>query len=62
MLILARHEAEEIHLHTSEELVRIKVTSVSPQSGLVRLGIDAPDSIDIVRAEIDILDPVPINL
>lgn len=62
MLILARYEAEEIHLHTNEGLVKIKVTSVSPQSGLVRLGIDAPDSIDIVRAEIDILGSAPIDL
>jgi len=62
VLILARYEAEEIHLHTNEGLVRIKVTSVSPQSRLVRLGINAPDSIDIVRAEIDILDPSQIKL
>ena len=58
MLILARNEGQVINLHTLEGLVKIKVTEVDRQTGKVRLGFEAPDSIDIIRAEIDILDPV----
>lgn len=59
MLILARNLEQVIHLHTQDGLVKIKVTDVDRQTGKVRLGIDAPDSIDIIRAEIDMFDPTP---
>jgi carbon storage regulator CsrA len=59
MLILSRKFEQVIHLHTLDGLVKIKVTDVDRQTGKVRLGIDAPDSVDIIRAEIDMFDPNP---
>lgn len=57
MLILARKLEQVIHLHTQDGLVKLKITDVDRQTGKVRVGIDAPDSVDIIRAEIDMFDP-----
>lgn len=52
MLVLSRKPNEKIVLtdrHTGQE---VTVLVVSMKNGQVRLGIDAPDSIDIIRSEL----------
>lgn len=54
MLILTRREAECVYLidrDTGEVVATVKVLSVTP-FGVVRLGFDAPDSIQILRDNI----------
>jgi carbon storage regulator CsrA len=50
MLCLSRGQEEVILIETLEGLIEIKVLAVRP--GQVRLGIEAPPSQRIVRAEI----------
>lgn len=53
MLILARNLEQAIHIYVDEGLIKITVTGVDPVTGKVRLGFEAPDSVDILREEID---------
>jgi carbon storage regulator CsrA len=48
MLVLSRRPDEKIILPTVPAVIKV----VSAQSNLVRLGIDAPDTIPILRAEL----------
>ena len=57
MLVLSRKTAETIHIG-SEVVIRV----CSIQGGKVRLGIEAPNDIRIVRGELEIeLDPDPVG-
>lgn len=54
MLVLTREPSDSsrtINLHTSDGLIQIKVVQVVGQQ--VRIGIEAPQSVNIARAEID---------
>lgn len=54
MLVLTREPSDSSHtinLHTSDGLIQVKVIQVVGQQ--VRIGIEAPDSVNIARAEID---------
>lgn len=51
MLVLHRHVEGEIHCHTRDGLIRIKVLGCSDKG--VKLGIDAPKAVAIFRQEID---------
>lgn len=48
MLIVARHEGEEILI--ADGLIRIKVVNI--QGKIARIGIDAPREIRVVRKEV----------
>ena len=51
MLVLNRRMNDQVILRTAEGEVRVTVVFVRGRE--VRLGFEAPDSINIVRAEID---------
>jgi carbon storage regulator CsrA len=51
MLSLSRREEETLHFHTSDGLIAVTVRVI--KGGQVKLAIDAPASVSIVRAEID---------
>lgn len=53
MLILARKVDQVIHIYVNEGLIKLTVTGVDPVTGKVRLGFQAPESVDIIREEID---------
>jgi sRNA-binding carbon storage regulator CsrA len=55
MLSLTRRPGESLNLYTSDGLVKIFFDYHS--SGQVRVRIDAPRAVSIVRAEIDRADP-----
>ena len=57
MLTLMRRREECIVLHTSDGDITIKVTEVVRGYG-VRLGISAPQSVNIVRGELEELATV----
>jgi len=47
MLVLSRHENEEIHIGDD-----VKLTVVKLKGNLVRIGIEAPVNIRVVRGEL----------
>lgn len=47
MLVLSRHEGESILI-----MPNIKVTVVETQPGRVRIGIDAPEEVIVLREEV----------
>jgi carbon storage regulator CsrA len=51
MLSLSRREEETLHFHTSDGLIAVTVRVI--KGNQVKLSIDAPASVSIVRAEID---------
>lgn len=51
MLSLARREQETLHFYTSDGVIAITVTVIKGHQ--VKLAIDAPENVNIVRAEID---------
>jgi carbon storage regulator CsrA len=55
MLSLTRRPGESIHLHTANGLIKIILEPNSRNQ--IRLHIDAPRSVTILRAEIDLEDP-----
>ena len=54
MLVLARSHGQSVVLDD-----RIVVTVITARSGLVRLGIDAPDGVGVRRGELDPNQPLP---
>jgi len=56
MLVLSRREGESIVLWPAD--VEIKVTVLELHGNFVRLGIDAPDSVKILRDELVGKEPV----
>jgi carbon storage regulator len=54
MLVLSRRESERIHLGSS-----IVVTVVRLSGDRVRLGIDAPSDIRVLRGELDSVPATP---
>jgi len=59
MLILGRKPEQVVNLYTSDGLIKVVIHSVDPDTGYVRLGFEAPESVDILREEIDnfVIDP-----
>lgn len=51
MLDLTRHPEESIRFYTSDGVIEITVHKIKGQQ--VRIGIDAPRNVNIVRREID---------
>lgn len=51
MLLLTRNVQESILIHTLDGIIEVTVTHIS--DGKVRLGIDAPDDVLIMRKEIN---------
>lgn len=51
MLILSRHASESIRIHTADGIIEILITKVDGNH--VKLGFEAPDSVTILRSEID---------
>jgi carbon storage regulator len=51
MLILSRRPGEVVHLHTSDGIIVIRLYDCNDR--LARLGFTAPQSVEILRAEID---------
>lgn len=51
MLILSRNNQQTVVLETSDGLIHIKICGI--KDGQVKLGFDAPDSVDIWRSEIE---------
>jgi len=51
MLSLARRENETIHLYTSDGVIAVTIGVINGNQ--VKLAIDAPRSVNVVRAEID---------
>lgn len=54
MLSLGRRETESIHLHTADGLIVVTVKMI--KGNQVKLAIDAPKSVTIIREEIDALE------
>ena len=55
MLVLSRRHDEEIILPTVPAVIKV----ISSQAGLVRLGIEAPADVPILRAELTSEQPSP---
>lgn len=53
MLSLARREKETLHFYTSDGLIAVTVRVI--KGNQVKLSIDAPENVNVVRSEIDIL-------
>jgi len=51
MLILSRRPGEVVHLHTSDGIIKIQLYDCNDR--VARLGFAAPQSVTIMRAEID---------
>jgi len=51
MLSLARRENETLHFHTSDGLIAVTVRVI--KGNQVKLAIEAPGNVSIVRSEID---------
>ena len=51
MLVLGRHKGQEVLIHTDKGLVRVVVVGFNKYNG-VRLGIEAPKEILILRKEV----------
>lgn len=51
MLILGRHTSESIRIHTADGIIEVLITKVDGNH--VKLGFEAPDSVTILRSEID---------
>src|SRR5262249_51128723 len=58
MLVLSRRPEEKIVLPTVPAVIKV----IAAQSGLVRLGIEAPGHIPIVREELLENDPAPLEV
>lgn len=54
MLSLGRRETESIHLHTADGLIVVTVKMI--KGNHVKLAIEAPKSVAIIREEIDVLE------
>lgn len=52
MLVLSRKRNESIVFHTDHGTITLTVLSLGPQ---VRLGIDAPESVNIRRGELELV-------
>lgn len=52
MLVLTRKEGEIINLYVGDQVISVCVLGGSSR-GQVRIGIDAPASVKIIREEID---------
>jgi carbon storage regulator CsrA len=57
MLILSRHENEEILIGLGEDCVRVMVVDI--RQNAVRLGITAPEHVPIIRRELKRREPRP---
>lgn len=55
MLVLTRREGETINLYIGDQVIAVRVLDGSSR-GQVRIGIDAPSNVKIVREEIDARD------
>lgn len=51
MLVLGRRENQSIRIHTTDGMIEILITKLDDR--LVKLGFDAPESVKILRSEID---------
>jgi len=51
MLVLARRENQSIRIHTTDGIIEILITKLDERN--VRLGFAAPNSVTILRSEID---------
>lgn len=51
MLSLARRENETLHFYTSDGLIAVTVRVI--KGNQVKLAIDAPENVNVVRLEID---------
>ncbi len=56
MLVLTRKPGEQIHIGPN-----ITITVVSAKGSKIRIGIDAPDSIPIIRAELNDFADLPLT-
>lgn len=58
MLVLRRNEQEWIHLYIGDVVIKLVVTQIecTRKRKAVRLGFDAPQEVNIVRAEVDTHD------
>ena len=54
MLVLSRKIGETVHIDG-----RIKVTIVKLQGNRVKIGIEAPGDVDIIRGELDMWSEMP---
>ena len=50
---MGRKPEQVVNLYTSDGLLKVKVHSVDLNTGYVRLGFEAPESVNILREEID---------
>jgi sRNA-binding carbon storage regulator CsrA len=58
MLVVSRRPDETINLYMTVagekiRIARIMVCSLNPTMGYARIGIEAPDDVEILRSEID---------
>lgn len=53
MLSLARRENETLHFYTSDGLIAVTVRVI--KGNQVKFSIDAPENVNVVRSEIDVL-------
>lgn len=51
MLVLGRRVNESIRIHTSDGIIEVLITQIDQNQ--VKIGFEAPKSIQIVRREID---------
>jgi carbon storage regulator CsrA len=51
MLVLGRRENQSIRIHTTDGIIEILIKKLDDRH--VKLGFDAPDSVTILRGEID---------
>ncbi len=56
MLVLARSHGQSVVLDD-----RITITVITARSGLVRLGIEAPEGVGVRRGELDPHDPAALG-
>ena len=59
MLVLTRKSDESIILHTSDGPIKIKTVRI--KGSTVRIGVEAPEHVQIVREEIDVEAPVDVG-